>query len=53
MMTSADQIALQLVAHSVATYARSFDGFPERTETAANALFDETPTKYHGPYLVR
>ena len=45
----------QLVAHSVATYALSFEGFPERT------LFDEVSVKaadsyakgvkYHGSKL--
>ncbi|PLB37824.1 Zn-dependent exopeptidase [Aspergillus candidus] len=47
------ELNTKLVAHSVATYAQSFDGFPERIETTANALFDATPMKYHGPSLVK
>lgn len=41
----------KLIAHSVATYALSFDGFPERTldkEVAARSV----QTKYHGHKLV-
>ncbi|KAI5865139.1 Zn-dependent exopeptidase [Durotheca rogersii] len=40
----------QLVAHSVATYAISFDGFPARSEAKA-ASADEQPAKYHGHRL--
>jgi aminopeptidase Y len=39
----------QLVAHSVATYAVSFDGFPKRTGIKV-ATRDE-PSLYHGPKL--
>ncbi|KAE8354345.1 hypothetical protein BDV28DRAFT_85783 [Aspergillus coremiiformis] len=41
----------KLVAHSIATYARSFDGFPERTKESIT-VFATEPTKYHGPRLV-
>lgn len=41
----------KLVAHSVATYARSFDGFPNRTKESITAFASEG-TKYHGPRLV-
>ncbi|KAI0376281.1 Zn-dependent exopeptidase [Hypomontagnella monticulosa] len=41
----------KLVAHSVATYAVSFDGFPERSSAAASG-FTEKPSKYHGHRLV-
>ncbi|KAI1505242.1 peptidase family M28 [Biscogniauxia marginata] len=40
----------QLIAHSVATYAISFDGFPERTKSIATAAYEQE-TKYHGRYL--
>ncbi|KAI1365606.1 peptidase family M28 [Xylaria arbuscula] len=42
----------QLVAHSVATFAASFDDFPKRETTKAASLYDED-TLYHGRYLVR
>jgi aminopeptidase Y len=38
----------QLVAHSVATYARSFDGYPKRTGVEAA---DVSLGKYHGRKL--
>ncbi|KAL7628026.1 Aminopeptidase Y [Parahypoxylon ruwenzoriense] len=41
----------QLVAHSVATFAVSFEGFPERSNTTALSTYQE-PTKYHGRHLV-
>lgn len=43
---------LQLVAHSVATFALSFKGFPERSETKANSasVYEQT-VKYHGSKL--
>lgn len=42
----------QLIAHSVATYARSFDGFPKRTDAKAEgATLYEQQTKYHGSAL--
>lgn len=40
----------QLVAHSVATYAVSFKGFPKRTAVKVNAISE--PSMYHGPKLV-
>lgn len=41
----------QLIAHSVATYALSFDGFPKRElDTEMNA-YGKT-MKYHGPKLI-
>ncbi|KAI1824215.1 peptidase family M28 [Xylaria intraflava] len=42
----------QLVAHSVATYAASFEGFPEREAASAAAVYKQEPL-YHGRYLVR
>lgn len=44
----------QLVAHSVATYARSFEGFPERTLDDASIKAADAyakGTKYHGSKL--
>lgn len=40
----------QLVAHSVATYAISFKGFPKRTGVKVNTVTESLP--YHGPKLV-
>ncbi|KAI1421637.1 peptidase family M28 [Xylaria sp. FL1777] len=45
-------INTQLVAHSIATFAASFEGFPER-ETTEASVFYEKDTLYHGRYLVR
>ncbi|KAI3332446.1 aminopeptidase [Xylariaceae sp. AK1471] len=45
-------INTQLVAHSVATFAASFEGFPERETTKATGLYEQE-TLYHGRYLVR
>ncbi|GAW20196.1 hypothetical protein ANO14919_096930 [Xylariales sp. No.14919] len=45
-------INTQLVAHSVATFAASFEDFPKR-ETAKAAELYEQETLYHGRYLVR
>ena len=43
------EINTKLIAHSVATYAKSFDGFPERKSVAASGLSAyERETKYHG-----
>ncbi|KAJ2992693.1 hypothetical protein NUW58_g2085 [Xylaria curta] len=50
--TTAWLINTQLVAHSVATYAASFEGFPERVATKAATVYDQD-TLYHGRYLVR
>ncbi|CEN61966.1 Putative Aminopeptidase [Aspergillus calidoustus] len=45
------EINSKLVAHTVATYASSFDGFPARTGISSNAVELEK-RKYHGPKLV-
>ncbi|KAI0399686.1 peptidase family M28 [Xylaria palmicola] len=44
-------INTQLVAHSVATFAASFEGFPKREVTKATELYEQD-TLYHGRYLV-
>lgn len=42
----------QLIAHSVATYAKSFKGFPERsTEKTVQTETYSDKTKYHGSKL--
>lgn len=42
----------QLIAHSVATYAKSFKGFPERsTEATVQTETYSGKTKYHGSKL--
>ena len=44
---------LQLVAHSVATYAISFDGFPKRVNVTVNGKVPSSEhSQYHGPKLV-
>jgi aminopeptidase Y len=48
------EVNTRLIAHSVATYAKSFDGFPERKvgEVAASGESAyERQTKYHGEKL--
>ncbi|KAK6835536.1 hypothetical protein RU639_002371 [Aspergillus parasiticus] len=45
------ELNTKLVAHSVATYARSFEGFPKRTKDSITAFTTEN-SKYHGPRLV-
>ncbi|RDW93756.1 Peptide hydrolase [Aspergillus mulundensis] len=45
------EINSKLVAHTVATYAVSFEGFPERTGTNAKSMELEK-RKYHGPKLL-
>ncbi|KAH8689356.1 aminopeptidase [Talaromyces proteolyticus] len=45
------ELNTKLVAHSVATYARSFDGYPKRTGIEATAVLDVPLSKYHGPKL--
>ncbi|KAF2113165.1 aminopeptidase-like protein Y [Lophiotrema nucula] len=40
----------KLIAHSVATYAKSFKGFPKRTTSVVSEAYVEE-TKYHGPRL--
>ncbi len=42
---------MQLVAHSVATFALSFEGFPERTLASSAGSYDRN-VKYHGHKLV-
>lgn len=44
-------ICTQLVAHSIATYARSFDGFPKRIKVESVKKGDEQ-RKYHGHSLL-
>jgi aminopeptidase Y len=41
----------QLIAHSVATYALSFDGFPKRKLETEMSAYSQT-TKHHGPKLI-
>ncbi|RAL60629.1 hypothetical protein DID88_009947 [Monilinia fructigena] len=46
-------INTKLIAHSVATFAISFEGFPKRTlESISAAKTSVKETKYHGPELV-
>ncbi|KAI9376222.1 hypothetical protein BJX61DRAFT_446089 [Aspergillus egyptiacus] len=45
------EINSKLVAHTVATYAVSFEEFPERTGTKSNVMELEK-RKYHGPKLL-
>ncbi|TGJ86846.1 hypothetical protein E0Z10_g1884 [Xylaria hypoxylon] len=45
-------INTQLVAHSVAIFAASFEGFPGREITKAAGVYEQD-TLYHGRYLVR
>ncbi|KAL2854458.1 hypothetical protein BJY01DRAFT_205199 [Aspergillus pseudoustus] len=45
------EINSKLVAHTVATYAVSFDGFPARTGVSSNTVELER-RKYHGPKLL-
>jgi aminopeptidase Y len=50
-------MTLQLIAHSVATYAKSFDGFPKRVaaveERSLSDLKKSTPLfKYRGGELI-
>lgn len=46
------EVNTKLIAHSVATYAKSFDGFPEREDVAAEGQSAyERETKYHGDKL--
>ncbi|KAI1175394.1 hypothetical protein F4777DRAFT_550562 [Nemania sp. FL0916] len=49
--TTAWLINTQLVAHSVATFAASFEGFPERETTKAAGAY-ERDAMYHGRYLI-
>ncbi|KAL4877541.1 hypothetical protein BJY04DRAFT_197794 [Aspergillus karnatakaensis] len=46
------EINSKLVAHTVATYAVSFDGFPERTGISSRYLMEHEKRKYHGPKLL-
>ncbi|ORY68538.1 peptidase family M28 [Pseudomassariella vexata] len=45
------ELNTKLIAHSVATYATSFKGFPERASTTTAKVYDQT-TRYHGPNLI-
>ncbi|RDW68042.1 peptide hydrolase-4 [Coleophoma cylindrospora] len=45
------EINTKLVAHSVATYALSFDGFPKRSAVKSTAETEDFP--YHGSKLIR
>ncbi|KAJ9231111.1 hypothetical protein DTO169E5_8145 [Paecilomyces variotii] len=45
------EVNTKLVAHSVATYARSFGGFPKRTDTNTFSTSDTSKSPYHGPKL--
>lgn len=47
------EVNTRLIAHSVATYAKSFDGFPERkvVVAASGEGAYERETKYHGEKL--
>ncbi|KAI0484862.1 Zn-dependent exopeptidase [Xylariaceae sp. FL0804] len=49
--TTAWLLNTRLVAHSVATFATSFDGFPERAKAVSADAYGHQ-TKYHGRYLV-
>jgi aminopeptidase Y len=46
-----ESVPLQLVAHSVATFAVSFEGFPKRTDAQVDSVYEQS-VKYHGPNLV-
>ncbi|KAG9232150.1 hypothetical protein BJ875DRAFT_467678 [Amylocarpus encephaloides] len=43
------ELNTKLVAHSIATYALSFDGFPKRTGIKSDSAVEDSP--YHGPDL--
>ncbi|KAK0113982.1 hypothetical protein ONS95_014225 [Cadophora gregata] len=45
------EVNTKLVAHSVATYAVSFKGFPKRT-SVKYSMVEDGPTRFHGPKLV-
>ncbi|CAG9944055.1 unnamed protein product [Clonostachys rosea f. rosea IK726] len=45
------EVNTKLIAHSVAVYALSFDGFPKRTKEVEVKTYDEK-VKYHGHKLV-
>jgi len=45
------EVNTKLVAHSVATYALSLKGFPERTDIKSASTYGEG-FKYHGPKLI-
>ncbi|KAI1342470.1 Zn-dependent exopeptidase [Xylariaceae sp. FL0016] len=47
------EVNTKLIAHSVATFASSLEGFPKRANTsAASAKMYENDTKYHGHNLI-
>ncbi|KAJ4860655.1 peptidase family m28 domain-containing protein [Trichoderma breve] len=45
------EVNTKLIAHSVATYALSFDGFPKRELDTEMSAYGKT-TKHHGPKLI-
>ncbi|CAM1505089.1 Fc.00g107260.m01.CDS01 [Cosmosporella sp. VM-42] len=45
------EVNTKLIAHSVATYAVSFKGFPERSSEASVSTYEEN-VKYHGSKLL-
>ncbi|CRG92685.1 hypothetical protein PISL3812_09750 [Talaromyces islandicus] len=45
------ELNTKLVAHTVATYGRSLDGFPKRKSIKTADVSGNLPTKYHGPKL--
>jgi len=45
------EINTKLVAHSVATFAVSFEGFPDRTKSTTLKAVEELSMKYHGHRL--
>ncbi|TFA98038.1 Aminopeptidase Y [Trichoderma ghanense] len=45
------EVNTKLIAHSVATYALSFDGFPKRKLETEMSAYSQT-TKHHGPKLI-
>ncbi|CDK25087.1 unnamed protein product [Kuraishia capsulata CBS 1993] len=44
------EVNTKLIAHSVATYAKSFDGFPKRSSVGVESV--KAKYKYHGPHMV-
>ncbi|OAA54393.1 aminopeptidase Y precursor [Cordyceps fumosorosea ARSEF 2679] len=48
------QVNTKLIAHTVATYARSFEGFPKRKQVASTAAENGAASrfKYRGPFVL-
>ncbi|TQV92437.1 hypothetical protein V2A60_007131 [Cordyceps javanica] len=48
------EVNTKLIAHTVATYARSFEGFPKRKQVASAAAAKDTASrfKYRGPFAI-